>query len=225
MRGLLRRLGLAVYGGDELALAALACAVAAWALAVNLTPWLALAALPPWLVVVWFFRDPERASGAPPGALLAPADGTVTDVEEVDEPSYLGGRALRIGIFLSPLDVHVNRAPCAGRVEHLRYRVGEFLPAYAPAAPERNESQELGLVTAEGVKVMVKQISGILARRIVCEARQGLELCRGERYGMIKFGSRTELYVPGAAGYRPLVTPGAKVRGGETPILGAPPTS
>jgi phosphatidylserine decarboxylase precursor-related protein len=112
MRALLRRLGLAPYGGDELALTTLACAALAWALGAGLSEWAALAALPPWLFVVWFFRDPERHPPEPEGLWVAPADGTVKDVEEVEEPSFVGERALRIGIFLSPLDIHVNRAPC-----------------------------------------------------------------------------------------------------------------
>jgi phosphatidylserine decarboxylase len=131
----------------------------------------------------------------------------------------MGGRALRIGIFLSPFDVHVNRAPCEGTVEHLRYLAGEFLPAYNPKAPERNEAVELGLSTPAGMKILVKQITGVLARRIVCVVRPGAQLARGARYGMIKFGSRTEIYVPLDAGLSPAVKIGDRVRGGETVVL------
>jgi phosphatidylserine decarboxylase precursor-related protein len=147
----------------------------------------------------------------------------VADVQEVDEPRFVCGRALRVGIFLSPFSVHVNRAPCTGMAMYYRYAAGEFLPAYNPRAPERNEAVELGLVTPRGLKVLVKQIAGVLARRIVCEARPGQVLARGERYGMIKFGSRTELYVPVESGYRAVVVVGQWVRGGETPLLRGEP--
>lgn len=219
MKRLLKMIGLAEYGGDELLIAALACGALAWALALSLGPWTALIAVVPWAIVVWFFRDPERRAPERADVLLSPADGRVQDIQEVDAPSYVGGRALRIGIFLSPLDVHVNRAPCEGTVEHLRYLAGEFLPAYNPKAPERNEAVELGLSTPAGMKVLVKQITGVLARRIVCVARPGVRLARGARYGMIKFGSRTEIYVPLEAHFHPTVKIGDRVRGGETVLL------
>lgn len=219
MRRVLRALGLAEYGGDELFIASVACGALACALYLYLTPYAAPLALLPWLLIVWFFRDPDRRLPDSQEAMVAPADGRVLDIQEVDGPAYMGGRALRIGIFLSPLDVHVNRTPCEGVVEHVRYQTGEFLPAYNPKAPERNESVELGMVTAEGLKVLVKQITGVLARRIVCVARVGTRLERGARYGMIKFGSRTEVYVPLSSGYRPAVSVGGRVRGGETVLL------
>jgi phosphatidylserine decarboxylase len=219
MRKVLRRLRLAEYGGDELVLATVACAALGWGLWAVVGPAAALAALAPWLMVLWFFRDPERRAPDAAEVLVAPADGRVADVQEVDEPRFVCGRALRVGIFLSPFSVHVNRAPCGGMVMYCRYAPGEFLPAYNPRAPERNEAVELGLVTPEGLKVLVKQIAGVLARRIVCEARPGEALARGARYGMIKFGSRTELYVPAESGYCVAVEVGQQVRGGETPIL------
>ncbi|MBI3829630.1 MAG: phosphatidylserine decarboxylase family protein [Planctomycetes bacterium] len=219
MRGLLRKLGFAVYGGDELFLATLACGALAFGFARALHPLAALATLPPYAIVLWFFRDPDRSVPGEAGLLVSPADGTVTDVVELDEPSFLGGRALRVGIFLSPLNVHVNRMPCEGFVGHLQYRVGEFLPAYNPKAPERNESQEVGLVSLEAERLLVKQITGVLARRIVCEARIGDRFTRGQRYGMIKFGSRTELYVPAGSGYEAAVQVGQKVVGGETVLM------
>ena len=226
-RGIMRRLGLAPYGGDEMFLATLACAALGWMFYVCLAPLAALVVLVPWGVVVWFFRDPERQTPAVPGVLVAPADGTVMDIEELETPVFLGCRALRVGIFLSPLNVHVNRFPCDGVIAHLEYRAGMFLPAYDPRAPERNEAQEVGLVTPAGVRVLVKQISGILARRIVCEARMGEACERGRRFGMIKFGSRTELYVPLSAGPRMEVAIGQKVLGGETIMvrLAPAPTS
>lgn len=219
MRSILKRLRLAVYGGDELLLALVACGLAAWALYTLVHPHAAWAALPPLLLVVWFFRDPARAGPDDPALLLSPADGEIRDIEVVDEPRFFGAKALRVGIFLSPLNVHVNRAPCEGTVAHLRFAHGEFLPAYNPDAATRNEAQELGLVTPTQVKVMVKQVTGVVARRIVCEARMGQRLARGERYGMIKFGSRTELYVPSDAGFEAAVELGQQVRGGTTVLL------
>jgi len=219
MKRALRALGLAEYGGDELFIAALACGTLGWTLSLYAGIWAAALAGLPWLVVVWFFRDPERRITERADAMVAPADGRVQDIEEVTGPSYMEGRALRVGIFLSPLDVHVNRTPCEGTVEHLRYLAGEFLPAYNPKAPQRNESVELGLVSTDGMKVLVKQISGVLARRIVCAVKPGERLARGARYGMIKFGSRTEVYVPATAGLRPAVKIGDRVRGGETILL------
>jgi len=204
---------LAEYGADEFLLALLASAAAACALR-PVNPWLALLPLLPLAVVVWFFRDPERRAPEDLALLVAPADGTVTDIEEVDEPAFIGRKALRIGIFLSPFDVHVNRAPCSGVVRYLDYRAGEFLPAYDPAAARRNEAVCLGLDAAGGLRILVKQISGVLARRIVCRAQLGDALARGQRYGMIKFGSRTELYVPADAVAVCTVTLGSKVKGG-----------
>ena len=216
MGRLMRLVCLAEYGADEFLLALLTSAAAAFALrAIN--PWLALLPLLPFAVVVWFFRDPERRGPEDVELLVAPADGTVTDIEEVDEPAFIGRRALRIGIFLSPFDVHVNRAPCAGAVRYLDYKVGEFLPAYNPAAAQRNEAVCLGLEAAGGLRLMVKQISGVLARRIVCRVQLGDVLASGQRYGMIKFGSRTELYVPVDAVAVCTVVRGNKVRGGVSP--------
>ena len=215
---LLRKLGLSEYGADEVLLATAVCAASAYAL-YALCPWSALAVLPPWLLLVWFFRDPERAAAGGACDYLAPADGRVTDIGEAAAPEFMGGKALRVGIFLSPLDVHVNRSPCDGTVVHVLYRAGAFLPAYDRRASERNESLELGLLTSDGLRIVVKQIAGVLARRVVCAVEQGRALARGARYGMIKFGSRTELYVPADAGFEAAVAVGQKVRGGQTVLL------
>jgi len=214
-RNFLRHLGLATYGADELLLATLACASSAYALSL-LRPALSLLPLIPYSIVLWFFRDPDRNASDGTEVLVAPADGTVTDVVELDEFEFIGGRALRIGIFLSPFNVHVNRSPCEGVVLNTKFRAGEFLPAYNPKAPERNESLAMALETPAGVRLIVKQVTGVLARRIICEAQVGERLERGQRYGMIKFGSRTELYIPLSAGVTSLVAVGDKVKGGET---------
>jgi phosphatidylserine decarboxylase len=216
MRRLMRLFGMAEYGWDELLLALLAGGLLSLTLRLTLGWPFAFVPLPLVGIVVWFFRDPNRSGDSDPATLLSPADGTVADLVEVEEPDFIGGKALRIGIFLSPLNVHVNRAPCDGAVRFVRFKSGEFLPAYNPQAPERNESASLGLQLEDGRKIMVKQITGVLARRIVCESREGTMLRRGERYGMIKFGSRTELYVPLAYAPQAAVKLGDKVRGGET---------
>jgi phosphatidylserine decarboxylase len=218
----MRALGLAAWGFDELAIATIACGglgFALWLALGQLAPWasyLGLLALIPWLIVLQFFRDPNREGPAGPGVMLSPADGTVTDIIEIEEPAYMQGNTLRIGIFLSPFNVHVNRSPCDAAVMFHEFRAGEFLPAYNAEAPTRNESCILGLITPEGTKFIVKQITGVLARRIICDSRPGSQLRAGERYGMIKFGSRTELYVPVEAKYELLVKIGDKVTGGQT---------
>lgn len=172
--------------------------------------------------VASFYRDFERAIPAGEDLVVSPADGVVTDVVEVEEKEYLQGRALRVGIFLSPLNVHVNRAPLAGTVEKVVAKPGKMLKAYDPRAIDENESTLLGLRTAAGQKVGIRQVTGTLARRIVCAAKPGDRLARGERYGMIKLGSRTELLVPVSAGFVCRVQVGDAVRGGVT-VLGTLP--
>jgi phosphatidylserine decarboxylase len=166
------------------------------------------------LCFLGFFRDPDRIAPALPGAVLAPADGRVMRVVEIDDPWV--GRAVRVSIFLSPLDVHVNRSPVAALVEGVQREAGRFLAAYRDEASELNERCTLAL-QGEAARVGVKQIAGVLARRIVCRARQGDTLQAGERYGLIRFGSRTDLVVPQGTEIR--VRVGDRVRGGET-IMG-----
>lgn len=165
--------------------------------------------------MAFFFRDPERTAPDVPGAILAPADGRVVDVRQrVDDPFV--GAAQQISIFLSPLDVHVNRSPLGGLVVDVDYRRGAFLPAYTPEAGERNERTSLA-IQGEAARVVVRQIAGVLARRIVCRARAGDKLEAGQRFGMIKFGSRTDVVVP--ANVKLAVRMGDRVRAAET-ILG-----
>lgn len=213
----MKSIGLTPYGGDEFLIATVACGSAGVALGL-IHPALAVIPLIPFGIIVWFFRDPDRTGDTTDHVLLSPADGTVSDIVEVEEASFIGGKATRIGIFLSPFNVHVNRAPCAGTVKHVEFKAGEFLPAYNPEAPTRNESCAMGLERGDGIKLVIKQITGVLARRIVCPAKNGDVLARGERYGMIKFGSRTELYVPVGALGMVSVKLGDKVVGGQTPV-------
>lgn len=163
------------------------------------------------LASLGFFRDPERTPPALAGAVLAPADGRVMAVSEVSDPWV--GRAVRVSIFLSPLDVHVNRAPVGGLVKNVEYVAGRFLAAYRPEASEENERCTVS-VEGETAHVAVKQIAGVLARRIVCRVRPGDVLRAGQRYGLIRFGSRTDLVVPQETDIR--VRVGDRVRGGES---------
>jgi phosphatidylserine decarboxylase len=168
--------------------------------------------------VVWFFRDPSRRTPEGPGLLVAPADGKVVEVAEVEEPQFLRTRTHKIAIFMSPLNVHVNRVPCDGTVEAVVHQPGRHRHAGTGAASAGNEAVAMTLV-AGGTKVLVRQVAGALARRIVCAAAVGERLTRGARYGMIKFGSRVEVYVPVDSGFEVAVEPGQSVRGAET-ILG-----
>jgi phosphatidylserine decarboxylase len=163
----------------------------------------------------FFFRDPERRAPDVAGAILAPADGRVVDVRS-DLADPFVGPARQVSIFLSPLDVHVNRSPVAGHVVGVEYRAGAFLPAYRPEAAERNERATI-LIEGDGIRVAVRQIAGVLARRVVCRVRAGDRLAAGERFGIIKFGSRLDVVVPSSVGLA--VRPGDRVRAGET-VLG-----
>lgn len=210
-------LPLARHGRGEIAAATAGLLALAAAFAAT-TPWAALLPFLALAFLLYFFRDPERVIPTDPGAIVAPADGTVADIGECEEPRFLNARALRIGIFLSVFDVHVNRAPVAGRVAYLEYRRGRFVSALREACARENENNSIGLVTEEvpGGRVLVRQIAGAIAQRIVCDCRVDGELARGQRIGMIKLGSRTELYVPAQVPLELRVKVGDKVRGGET---------
>ncbi len=160
---------------------------------------LALLVLPIWIWLLAFFRDPERPVPTDVNAMVSPADGVVSDIIEIENDELLGGPAIRVGIFLSVFNVHINRAPCDGRVINVVYKRGKFVNAMSHGkASEENECNTLVLAEASGERpiAVVKQIVGLIARRIVCTAPTGTSLKRGQRFGMIKFGSRTELYIP-----------------------------
>jgi phosphatidylserine decarboxylase len=176
------------------------------------------------IVLIWvlsFFRDPYRVSPADKRLLLAPADGRITDIETVEENGFIGGPALKIGIFLSIFDVHINRAPCSVTVEKITYRPGKFKNAARPCSAKVNESNELDLSRTDHPRdrLIVRQISGAIARRIVCRAQQGQKLSGGQKFGMIKFGSRTELCVAAGGNMKILVRVGDKVKAGLTPLI------
>lgn len=172
-----------------------------------------------WFELIFFFRDPERVIPTDAAALVSPADGTVTFVGEVEDADFPNGRAFRVSIFLSVFNVHVNRAPRAGCVDVVRYFRGCFLDARHADCAVRNEQLWLDLREDSGRLVRVKQISGAIARRIVCWAKAGDRLEAGERFGMIKFGSRTDVLVPAGDARDVLVKPGDTVKGGSTVLF------
>ena len=145
--------------------------------------------------VFYFFRDPEREIPPGEGVIISPGDGKIIDICEVDEPSFVEGLCRRITIFLSVFNVHVQRAPVSGEVAHREYRPGEFAVAWHPKASEKNEQASLGL-TVQGDRVLVRQIAGLIARRIVTYPKRGEHVERGERIGLIRFGSRVDLFIP-----------------------------
>ena len=174
-------------------------------------------------LLVWtfsFFRDPKRISPQDKNLLLAPADGTISDIEIV-ENEYVGQRCLRIGIFLSIFNVHINRAPCDVQIEKISYKKGKYKNAMNPDSARVNESNDLWLTRTShpADKLIVRQISGAIARRIVCKADVGDSISSGEKFGMIKFGSRTELYLPCDENRICLVKIGDKVKAGLTPLV------
>ncbi len=173
-----------------------------------------------WLFVLSFFRDPERTTPADPDLLVSPADGTVTHAGEVEDADFPGGRAFRVSIFLSVFNVHVNRIPRTGRVARLHYYPGRFLDARDIACGVVNEQFWTDLADARaGCLVRTKQIAGAIARRIVCWLKPDEEVKAGARYGMIKFGSRTDVLVPADVVREVLVKVGDKMKGGSTPVL------
>jgi phosphatidylserine decarboxylase len=160
-----------------------------------------------------FFRDPERKTPAQNGIIVSPADGKVIVIREDISNSYVGENCNQISIFMSPLNVHVNRIPISGKVEHLKYHEGKFIAAFEDKASENNERMETGIVSNES-KVLFTQIAGFLARRIVNELKVGDNVTIGERFGMIKFGSRVDIIVPG--NWTPNVKLNDNVHAGET---------
>jgi phosphatidylserine decarboxylase len=175
------------------------------------------------LFCLYFFRDPERVAPARAGLFLAPADGRVVAVLPATPPPELGlGSEARwkVSIFLSVLNVHVNRVPADGVVTRIAYRHGAFVSASLDKASEANERNALAIRLPNGQEIAVVQIAGLIARRILCSVREGDPVTAGDRFGIIRFGSRTDLYLP--EGVRPLVTEGQTMIGGETVIAELP---
>ena len=205
------------HGTLELVVGTVVLLLVAWGL-YAIWPPLALIALPLMIWLFSFFRDPERAITSDASAMVSPADGLVSDVVEMESCDLLNNQpAVRVGIFLSVFNVHVNRAPCDGTVASVIYKRGKFVNALSHAqASSDNESNAIILFepgTTEPVAA-IKQIVGLIARRIICTPRTGDVVARGQRIGMIKFGSRTELYIPKRLAPVLKVKQGDKVRGG-----------
>jgi len=168
------------------------------------------------LFVVWFFRNPQRNTPEKDGLVISPADGRVIRIEETASDEQPGRTFQKISIFMNVFNVHVNRIPCSGEVRFIRYREGKFLSANLDKASALNERNTILLQTADGREIMTVQIAGLIARRIVCWLKEGMQVSRGERFGLIRFGSRVEVFLP--HGSTLLVRVGEKVRAGETPI-------
>ena len=216
----LTRYGLAVWLTATFVLvgAAIALIVFAWW-------WLALIPGGLWLFVLWFFRDPVRTTptGLPDGTMLAPADGKVTAVLKLDSHPAVDGPAVLVRIFLSIIDVHVNRSPCDCTVIALKHTPGRFIDATRPESADLNESNLITLRTVHGEKFGVKQIAGKIAQRIVCPLKAGDKLRQAQKFGMIRFGSTTELILPRPDDVRVFVSVGERVVGGLTQIAMLPP--
>ncbi len=213
-------MGLAKEGLHEIVGSVMILGAAAWG--ATMIHW--SLAIPPLLIlgwVVWFFRDPNRAGNFDDTVLVAPADGTVTEVVHLDHHEQIGGPAIRIGIFLSIFNVHVNRAPCAGTVRTVSYQEGKFLDARHEDSGRLNESNTLLIDPTPSIPgpIVVRQVAGLIARRIICHAKPETTFVCGERFGLIKFGSRTELIVPDNQGIEPATSVGDKVQGGRTVLM------
>jgi phosphatidylserine decarboxylase len=206
---------LLLMGGPLLVLVILAAALPWW--------WGWCLALPPAVVlalIVYFFRSPPRRVPQEPGLLVSPADGTIAEITHLQNDDFVGGPAVRVGIFLSIFNVHLNRAPLSARVIALRYSPGEFLNAVRPESALRNENMWIALEEESPPhrRLVVRQISGAIARRIVCDLRPGEVVPRGHVFGMIKLGSRTELILPVEDGLEVKVRVGQKVKAGATVV-------
>ncbi len=172
------------------------------------------------LFTAWFFRNPARVIPHGANLVVAPGDGKVIAIEEEFEPRYLKERSIRVTIFLNVFDVHINRMPCDGTVEDVQYQPGLFLVASKPEATLRNEQNAVMIKTPEEIKILCVQVAGLIARRIVCWTSPGDRAILGERYGLIRFGSRMDTFLP--IGTQLRVAVGQRVKGGET-ILGELP--
>jgi phosphatidylserine decarboxylase len=216
------------HGWREMLIGSVILAILAAGLA-DIYPPLALIVLPFWVWLFAFFRDPERGVPAERNVVVSPADGTVSDIVDIEHDETLGGPAVRVGIFLSVFNVHVNRCPCNGKVLSVHYKRGKFINAMSHGeASEQNESNTIVLTATGSDKpiIVVRQIVGLIARRIICTVGPGQALRRGQRIGMIKFGSRTELTIARSLEPQIQVQVGQKVRGAASvmALLGNPVT-
>jgi phosphatidylserine decarboxylase len=177
----------------------MALAIAAYAVALARRSWsLWLLAIVVTILALWvayFFRDPERSGERGPHLVVAPADGKLIMITEVDEPNFIGGRATRLSIFMNVFNVHVNRYPVDGVVEYIHYNPGKFLNAAAEKSSLENEQSSVGIQSGSS-RILVRQIAGLIARRIVTYSRKGQQVKQGDRMGLIRFGSRVDVFIP-----------------------------
>ena len=178
--------------------------------------WLALLFCVLTFFVTWFFRNPERHIPAGDEIIVSPADGRILKIEEVEGSPFGEGRRRKISIFMNVFNVHVNRAPCSGKIQSIRYHKGRFLSANLEKASELNEKNAILIRTDSGIDIVTIQIAGLIARRIVCWIKEEMHIQKGERFGMIRFGSRLEVIMPLEA--KVSVHEGDRVKAGETPI-------
>ncbi len=216
------------YGIREILIATLLAAVAGalsiwllWSLPWVMWPVVVIVAVL-WCSVLAFFRDPTRNPPTEPNVLVSPADGQVADITEIDADSLLGRPGVRIGVFMSVFNVHVNRCPCDGRIEKITHRLGRFMDIRLQEAFEQNESTTIRMICTDEngeYPIVVRQIAGLVARRIVTDLCEGQDVTRGQRIGMIKFGSRLELYVPHEQAGPVRVELGQMVQAGQTVLI------
>ncbi|MBM4054651.1 MAG: phosphatidylserine decarboxylase family protein [Planctomycetes bacterium] len=212
------RITLTKYGIRELLLFGIPCIVGIY-FSIIFFPWIMPVPVFFLLFLLNFFRDPERKTPLGKELIIAPADGVVTHIVPVFEENYLKCDSIKISIFMSVVNVHVNRMPARGTVEFIKHTPGKFLDARDDECFSSNESNLVGLSLAENMgKITIKQIAGRIAKRIVCACKIGESLQQGERFGMIKFGSRVEVFVPKTIRFEPTVTVGEKVTAGKTII-------
>ncbi len=197
--------------GFPFILASILCIIIAWYLGLV---WAEYVLIPMAIFVIAFFRDPERQTPEEQGSIVSPADGRVIRIDRLGENGLIQARAVKISIFMNVFNVHVNRIPYAGRVEKIIYRPGKFFNADLDKASEFNEQNALVMEDESGRRFAFVQIAGLIARRIVCHARQGMGFKKGERFGMIRFGSRLDVYLPETC--RLSVKVGDKVRAGNS---------
>ncbi len=164
--------------------------------------------------ILFFFRDPDRNTPDDSSIIIAPADGKIVSIKEAEEDLYIKDRVKQISIFLSPVDVHVNRIPATGKLEYVQYNPGKYLMAWNEDASSLNERADFGVLHKSGVKIFFRQITGFMARRIVYHIKRGEAVHAGERFGMMKFGSRMDVLIPASINLE--VKEGDKTRGGET---------
>lgn len=171
------------------------------------------------LWVAWFFRNPNRPGERGDSVAIAPADGRVVLITNIDEPTFVGGPTQRVSIFMNVFDVHVNRYPVTGRVEHVVHKAGKFLNAVTEASSIENEQASVGIVTSRH-RILVRQIAGLIARRIITDSKSGDAAVQGERMGLIRFGSRVDVFLPSDARLR--VAIGQRTTAGQTIIADLP---